>query len=161
MPGSRLNAHQIRILVGSTFQRPAPCRDIIPSDVPYANSRNKHRLMGVTVEKLSVRFIALFQINTRALRGRLVGLNRWGRFSIRSALRGRRCDPEFAGVSRVGESPNATTRPIGWVRVNSPQFSLVVILPSHTNLGFIACRSVNGPDLLPSLIGMARMMRAK
>ena len=30
--------------------------------------------------------------------------------------RGRRCDPDVAGVSRVGESPKAITRPIGWVR---------------------------------------------
>ena len=78
--------------------------------------------MGVvTVEKLSARFFALFKIRARALRGRPVGFHRWGRFSIRSALRGRRCDPEFAGVSRVGESPNATTRPIGWVRGSPPQ----------------------------------------
>ena len=61
MPGSRLKAHQIRILVGSMFQRPTPCRDIILGDIPYANSRNQHRLMGVTMEELSVRFLAFLK----------------------------------------------------------------------------------------------------
>ena len=131
------------------FQCPTPCRDIIPGDAPYANSRKQHRLMGVTMEMLSVRNFALFKIDTRALRGHLVGLNRWGCFSIRSTLRGRRCDPEVAGMSRVGESPNATTRPIGWVRGSPPLFSLVVSLPLHTELGSLHVEVSMCPTCFP------------
>ena len=38
-----------------------------------------------------------------------------------AALQGRRCGPDVAGMSQVGESPNAITQPIGWVR--GAQFS--------------------------------------
>ena len=72
-------------------------------------------------------------------------------FSIRSAPRGRRCDPDVAGMSQVGESPNATTRPIGWVRGNPPQFSLVcnvhVALLSVISVVWLCYRIINSESV--------------
>ena len=90
--------------------------------------------LGVTVEKLSVRNFALFKINTW-FSGQPRGAESMGPLQHQvDPIRGRRCDPEVAGWSRVmGETE--CDYPVGWLGKGEYTLPILFGRDSQTQAG--------------------------